>query len=949
MTHRARFPLYFLLQIVALLFGLDPAQAENAALLTAPKTLYASGKSAFTLTTVDSTTRAPVNRPVTVILLGADGVQVAVLYAGATGPRGQLHASFDVPGVSSGTYKLRAIVTGIDETLEVSTVLSRAPGILIETDKPIYKPSQRIQGRVILLDNGLRPLAGAVEVSFHDAKGIRVDRQKLSTDEFGAAAFSLELAHEVNFGTWKVRAKSDGAESVRDVRVEEYVLPRFELKAQFPRSWALVDERIAGTVEARYFFGKDVSGKATIIAKRWVGEWQEYAAQAGDLVGGRFPFELPPVGFLAGTPGASGQGTVTLEVTVTDSTGQKQTSTEVLTVTEAPVVLTLVPRTKSLKAGMAAEVLVQSKGPDGVALDVEVNTTIAYYASNGGSLGVVQGKISTFQGLGTLKLEPPADISYAEVTARASLSGHTTTASAQIGGAYSPGGNFLSLARIGSDAAAKVGEVVSFSTVSTHPGTVYFEVYAGGRTVLSDATESGAFSFAVTPEMMPRAKVVAYKINPDNEVSADNASLEVKLAVSVTMDAHFSSEKAAPGKPVKVTINAGTGRRTLLGISIVDKSVLALGQSRLHLADVFAELERRFLEPQAEVHEGGEVPGGGPVGRPAIGGDFFGFDAPRTRGALDTLSELGLAVVATKGVSLPEGGRVDFWRWAEAVDNAGPPVPVADGGTSGPAPDAVRVRQYFPETWVWEPLHFTDESGQLTLDLTTPDSITGWKLAAVGTHPAPNGSGITFGEADLTVFQDFFVEPSLPYAVVRGETFPVKVDVFNYLTEEQTVELTLGASPGFEITGESRIEARAPADSAVAVHFEIRPTGLGVFPLAITARGSSLSDAVAREILIVPEGRPVELLSNSVIKPSSAVLLDTSLPPEAVSGSGRVILNITPSPVAQTLSGVSDLLGMPYGCGEQNMIFLAPDIEILKYLREIGELAPEIRAKCRLS
>jgi CD109 antigen len=36
---------------------------------------------------------------------------------------------------------------------------------------------------------------------------------------------------------------------------------------------------------------------------------------------------------------------------------------------------------------------------------------------------------------------------------------------------------------------------------------------------------------------------------------------------------------------------------------------------------------------------------------------------------------------------------------------------------------------------------------------------------------------------------------------------------------------------------------------------------------------------------------------------------------------------------------------MPYGCGEQNMIFLAPDIEVLRYLKASGQLNPEVRAK----
>ncbi|MBI4602676.1 MAG: hypothetical protein HY721_12025, partial [Planctomycetes bacterium] len=633
--------------IALALAAASPALAGDAAVLTAPRKLYAGGKSAATVTAFDAVTRAPAARPVVVELVAADGSASWTLHAGATGPSGHARVGFDVPALPSGSYTIRATVSGLGEPLEVSTEVSRSPGILIETDKPIYKPGQRIQGRVLLLDNGLRPIAGAVEVVTHDAKGIRIDRKSLAADEYGVAAFSLDLAREVNYGVWKVRAKSEGAESVRDVRVEEYVLPRFDLKAAFPKSWALVDEKVQGTVEARYFFGKDVEGDATVVAKRWVGSWEEYASAAGKLSGGRFAFELPPMGFVAGTPGASGQGSITLDVSVVDSTGHKQATTEVLTITEAPVVLSLIPRTRSLKPGIAADVLVTTKGPDGTALEIEVVTRAVYYAADGRNLGELQETLATSRGYGTLTLVPPKDVSYAEVTASASLAGHSTSARVTIGGAYSPSGSFLSLARVGSDEAARVGEVLELSAVSTHRGTVYYEVYAGGRTVLSDASESEGFSFAVTQEMAPRAKVVAYKINPDNEVAADSVTFDVQLNVSVTLDASFDAEKVKPGDPVKVTVDAGTGRRTLLGVSVVDQSVLALGRSRLHLADVFAELERRFLEPQAEVHEGepgGPAPGGGPM---ADGG--FGFEMPRTRGALDTLREAGLAIAVSKG------------------------------------------------------------------------------------------------------------------------------------------------------------------------------------------------------------------------------------------------------------------------------------------------------------
>ena len=58
-----------------------------------------------------------------------------------------------------------------------------------------------------------------------------------------------------------------------------------------------------------------------------------------------------------------------------------------------------------------------------------------------------------------------------------------------------------------------------------------------------------------------------------------------------------------------------------------------------------------------------------------------------------------------------------------------------------------------------------------------------------------------------------------------------------------------------------------------------------------------------------------------------------------------MVVNITPSLLGQTISGLDDLLGMPYGCGEQNMIFFAPDVEILRYLKSTGQLMPAIMAK----
>ena len=69
---------------------------------------------------------------------------------------------------------------------------------------------------------------------------------QLEANEFGVAPFELRLANEVNFGVWKILAAAGGRESSRDVRVEQYVLPRFSLATNTGRSWVLVDEEITG-------------------------------------------------------------------------------------------------------------------------------------------------------------------------------------------------------------------------------------------------------------------------------------------------------------------------------------------------------------------------------------------------------------------------------------------------------------------------------------------------------------------------------------------------------------------------------------------------------------------------------------------------------------------------------------------------------------------------------
>jgi len=89
----------------------------------------------------------------------------------------------------------------------------------------------------------------------------------------------------------------------------------------------------------------------------------------------------------------------------------------------------------------------------------------------------------------------------------------------------------------------------------------------------------------------------------------------------------------------------------------------------------------------------------------------------------------------------------------------------------------------------------TQPDGIAAIDLTAPDSITTWRLHAVST----SDKGLGISESALLVFQEFFGEPDLPYAVTRGEQFPIRIQIFNYLDTTQLVHVELTNAEWFDL------------------------------------------------------------------------------------------------------------------------------------------------------
>ena len=913
-----------LLLSLALLASIVPgcsnvAGAVESYVAVVPKVLHAGGQEAVSLALFNGG-RLTSGR-VEVALL-KDGERV-LRVAGNIYGKGTIR--FEVPDVEEGEYEIRVKGEGFEDKAKIR--IEKNFLIFLETDKPIYKPGQTVHMRALTLNPELRPISESVTVDVLDAKGIKIFRSEVETDDYGMVTLDLPISQEPNLGVWKITAASEKTDTQLDVRVEEYVLPKYEVKVELPREWFLVTEPIGGKVVAEYSFGKAVKGKLVIKASRYVGEWEEYATFSA-VIDGEAEFELPAVGYVAGVPAAGGLGNVMLDVTVEENvTGYEESSSRLLTVSSSSLNIQIIPEGLVFKPTLPFSFLIVTETPDNKPIEARVQATVTYFNEELEEEGKEEKEIETKNGKALVEVTPVEG----SVALIIECSAEGAQSSRALEAGYSPSGNFIHVEQV-SEGIPQIGEEISFKVHSTREAAnFYYEVISRDKVVFTNFTRSSKISFVTTPQMTPSAKLLVYQILLNSEVAADYIPFKVSARYPHQVKVEFSEEEARPGE--ELVINVQTEGKSKVGIVAVDKSVFILAENRLNLQQVFDELERLYMEPQVELHE------------------FTIYAGIATKGASEIFEEAGVVVLSNH--EIPEGKEYGYDRWpgvwggdvrffAEGgiLADAEVPSPVVGINAEGLA-EIERVRQYFPETWLWEEI-VTNSQGKASLQVEVPDTITTWMLRAVALSKK---KGLGIAEAQLMAFQPFFLKADLPYSAIRGEEFPVGVAVYNYLDQPQSVLVQIEEEDWFDLLDDSAKTVEIGANDVGGVEFKIRPKKLGINELKVIARSEEAADAVIKTLIVEPEGVAREIVENLVLSAGSTEFVSTFVPPFVVVDSGRAYVSVTSSYLTQTIEGLEGLIQMPFGCGEQNMIVFAPDVFITKYLEESGQLKPEIMAK----
>ncbi|XP_061435746.1 alpha-2-macroglobulin-like [Lethenteron reissneri] len=932
---------------------------------------------------------------------------------------GDLHHcfSFTVPDVQGTTYAnlvVRAAGEGLNFTKTHAVVVRKAKDVVfVQTDKPVYKPGQSVKFRVVTLDENFATVLKTYALIYiEDPQRNRIAQWRNASGRAGIVQLELDMPSEPPLGTYNVMVvEQSGGDSVAShtFTVEEYVLPTFEVSIQTPSYLNYLDKSVTLKVCGRYTYGKPVHGavNASVCIQGQPRFW--WREECIIPVCNEFFMKVGKDGCAewqvdnAKPSNASCHTTHVLKVVAVleeEGTGMKMKQKAEKNFETDITRISFVDMPSWYRHGLPIVGKVKVERPDGSPVPHKLVSLIVKQGNaappgsqhHTGADGTFTFTIDTgdFNRSDTIFLEA-TDPEF-NSTAHPSVTyqqGYST-----ISAFFSPSDSFLQLDRVahtlecGSSVSLRLLLVLKENRSSAgdgHAGGVvrpvinvlvmsrgnilHTESFTMDNVYLGKA-HSHHFQLKVKHSFAPTARLLAWMVF-NNETVADTLALPVHKCFPNKVSVGFEHEQELPGAMSTLSIRASPG--SLCALRVVDKSVLLLKpEAQLSAESIFQRLQVQDLtyydygierwDCSPEHYRRRKRSYGvwmddfqNSVHRLFKGMGLVVLTDTTVKRSVDCHQLMhhrhriaySMETVASPGLRFSDRGNIS---------------PVGQGGAMFKTVKET-VREYFPETWIWD-LYPVSESGLEQVAVKVPDSITEWKASAFCSSPA--GFGLS-EVSSLRVFTPFFVEPVLPYSVVRGETFPLAISVHNYLHSCLKIEVTLLDSEHFAVAagGPRGAASCVCPDRKGLFSFLIEPLALGTVNVSVRAAAvhsdepcgnevvvvpeEGAVDTVVRSVIVEPEGIPKELAYSSLLCPKSPAserfVFNLPLPANVIVGSARAYATIAGDIMGSALQNLDKLLTLPTGCGEQNMVKFAPNIYIQEYLQNSGQLTDAVRDK----
>ncbi|XP_040293851.1 alpha-2-macroglobulin-like protein 1 isoform X2 [Bufo bufo] len=835
--------------------------------------------------------------------------------------------SFQIPEPSSVTETVTISVQGqeaggnqVEFSKKELTVRRKSIGTLIQTDKGKYNPGQKVLFRMVTIDQDLEVLNKTYSmVELQDPQKNRLAQWKDVRADSQIVELSYQLPPEAALGTYSIKTQDVSL----PFGVDQYVLPKYEVNMEVPRSISILDKEVSMSVLGKYTYGEKVQGNVTFKMcqkKRPRYYWW------------RTMVENDKKEDLCYTESAkidrSGklQSMVNLsQFRLRDSDYARQLEVEASLEEEgtevtisAPIVVISIQSQVTKLSFQNAKRYYQPGAPyrgklvlesyDGKRLAGEKvhlsipekgGTTNETYVTD--SAGEVSFQLSTSQwGKESVSLRATTDEEDEPYNSN-TLSVRHGKAYLYLDDIYSVTKSSVHIRPVKSSAQPQEKVIVTVDyTIEDQEGEnieffylglVNTGIVLGGQKTVKKADGlSGSFQFAVPVEnLSPSGKLLVFTVSPSGGIAADTTEVQVPSYLRHKVSLTFSEEEVLPGSDVQLHLQANGG--SMCALRAVDKSVILMNPAAELTESKIKNLvppKRTYIYSQAPDYdycndrsrESNTVDSDTTNSWDRWGGWAY---PEKKKDFQNIIQNIGIYLLSSWDIVAPTTCK---WHSKTVIKDVmarkpsasrpaakAPSVVMKSAASASPASinsddddddgeSSSKPRTLFLETWLWEMIEVS-ASGSAVFPATAPHTITEWSAQMF--CAGPGGLGLS-APVSIKTFQPFFMDLTLPYSVKRGESFSLKGSVFNYMS--QAMEISASLSPSDQFTSKSSGASRKfclPGGAKETLTWDVTPTVIGQMNISVVANAVKGLNLCGEQNTVIPKKGVRDALIRSVL------------------------------------------------------------------------------------
>ncbi len=263
------------------------------------------------------------------------------------------------------------------------------------------------------------------------------------------------------------------------------------------------------------------------------------------------------------------------------------------------------------------------------------------------------------------------------------------------------------------------------------------------------------------------------------------------------------------------------------------------------------------------------------------------------------------------------------------------------GGGDLSVPD---VRTNFQDTAYWNGAVVTDANGAAEVKVQMPDNLTTWVVTARGLDQNVH---VGEGTQELVVGKDLLIRPVTPRFLVAGDRIELAAIVNNNTSKAFSADVLLDAA-GLDLESPDLTSQKVnlPAQGRVRVTWWARVQNVEKVDLAFSVEGGGMKDASGPangNLPVMNYSSPQTFATGGVLTEAGEQLEVISPPRSFNATGGELRVELSPSLAASILSGLKALDTFPHDYAEPVASRLLANLETYQALQKLGISSPELK------